>query len=359
MEREKARIQYREDARAALEAGLQKLAAQYERERTAFAKQLYEGLEQLCAKAGEGVCYFQISLLRCLISQGTYRVMLSAHNQQYFLDREMRTVWFDADGTFGLPAETRECMDEIVRDSQGRYQYYDADREIARAAMDFFKSRGGELRHLFRDFDRWDCVRRLRPGPKLVVKWGEHRELSETLFLMEREEKTQEAFEKRNRGNDRRQWNDAYVYQSWDFTQLAGLAVREKSLLFAGLRGCHLTDCRWESCLLTGAALRDTQMERVDFINCDLHLCDFRNVRLRQVRFFGCNLSGADFLGAQMEETAFADSDLTGACFSREALACPGLSAAQLQQLIVKEEPYVFYDGRGWKNTGPDTVPGY
>ena len=75
----------------------------------------------------------------------------------------------------------------------------------------------------------------LPAGPKLVVKWGEHREYSETIFLMNRREKTQEEFILKNEQNSLEEWDGQYIYQGWDGTNFSDVACCRKNLMFVNM----------------------------------------------------------------------------------------------------------------------------
>lgn len=129
------------------------------------------------------------------------------------------------------------------------------------------------------------------------------------------------------------------------------IEVEQKNLLFLGMRDTRLEKCQWERCMLHGASFREAELKQVIFAGCDLSASDFRGVQFLQVKFIQCNLSDADFTGAKLGEVEFTDSKMQNARFSRSALASHALSAAQLQQVCLKEEPYVFYHGTGSENT--------
>lgn len=345
MNREEALCKFQEEIAVKLEQVKLKLIEQYVLKEEKFQERISESISQLCKKITRPVNYFQISLLRCLIGQGVFRIMISAHDDNYFLDSDMYVEFFDADTLFSELEELKQELFGISRNYNGRIQYYDVDFYIVNLAMDFFKSQGGKFRSYFKDFDQWECICTIPKGSRLVVKWGEHREYSETVFLMDMSSKTQEQFEEKNIKNQLKEWDNQYICQGWDMSGFLGFRMCRKNFMFINMRSCRLKDCRWDTCLIVGGVFRQSEFEQVTFRNCDLSLSDFRNAQLKQVGFIQCNLSNSDFTGAKMQEVKFTDSKMEGAVFSRQALAYTGLDAIQLQQLKVEEMPYVFYNG--------------
>ncbi len=346
MGRDEAFIKYRDEIRGYLEAGKQELAGRYAQMLEGFGRQLKERIEALCRRIRKPAAYVQISLLQCLIGQDIYRIMISVHDETYFLDSDMNAAFLDVNELFDSMQSLKRKLYDTAAYYHGTVQLYEADRIIVKLAMEFFKEIGGEFRPFFRDFDRWDGVVSLPAGPKLVVKWGEHREYSETIFLMNRREKTQEEFILKNEQNSLEEWDGQYIYQGWDGTNFSDAACCRKNLMFVNMRGCRLERVTWENCLAYGAAFRQAELEDVVFTGCDLSRCDFRKARLKHVRFIQCRLDGSDFAGAQMQEADFAGSTMEDVLFTREELSLSGLDAVQLQRLRVEEEPYVFHDGR-------------
>lgn len=345
MERDEALLKYQSEIAGCLEAGKQELTRQYILIKNDFERQLREHIIQICKKVKRPVTYFQISLLQCLIGQGIYRIMISVHDESYFLDSDMYVELFDVNDLFDGVQALKKKLYDAAGYYHGVIQLYSVDKLLVKMVMGFFKGICGELRHYFRDFDEWDGVRSLPESSRLVVKWGEHREHSETVFLINRQKKTQEQFISKNKENELKEWNFQYIYQGWDTTDLSGFLFRTKNFMFLNMRSCRLKDGVWEYCLIYGAAFRQTEFEHVVFSNCDLSQCNFRKTVLKNVRFIQCKLDGSDFTGAQMQEVDFTGSSMENVLFNREWISIAGLNANQLQQLRVEEEPYVFHNG--------------
>lgn len=346
MNREEALQDYKNKIQGYLNQGKHQLEEGYLSWEQDFQNQLEKELSCLCSMMEAPVKYFQISLLRSMMYQNTFEVMVSAHNEKYFLDTEMVKVTFDISRIFQMLEDLRVILYDMAKPYMGKIQAFDGDRLMMDMVMDFFKNKANDFRFFFRDFDQWECLIPVPKCSRLVLKWGEHRENSETIFLMDMEPKTQELFMENNHQNTIERWEPQYVYQSFDHTTIQDIVMQKKNFLFLGMRESTIRRSSWENSMFAGAGFRNTRMEQVVFAGCDLSRCDFRNASLYEVRFIHCKLLEADFRDVVLEGTSFECCDMEHALFSREKLAYAGLDAIQLQQIRIQEEPYVFYDGR-------------
>lgn len=346
MNRKDALERYKEEAQSVLKKGLQDLEVKFKKEEMWLEKELREAIMRLCINAGTPIGYVQISFLRSLMDSGMFQLLVSCHNEDYFLDSNPSFEVLEVSRIFSPLNDARDELYDISRMYQNKIQKLDSDRMIRDAAMTFFKKRAEQFRAFFKDFYRWDCMKDVPVCKRLIIKWGEYRELSETLFLFDGSEKEQEKFVEKNKGNDIGQWDCRYVYQGWDYASFSKVYMNRKNFMFLNMREGCMEECRWENCLFFGGSFQGTVFKQVIFTGCDFSKCDFRDAKFCQVQFAGCKLSEADLTGAVMEETEFPETQLDGAHISREMLFGAGLNAGQLQQIKLEEEPYVFHDGR-------------
>ncbi len=356
MNREAACETYRKESAVILQDGLKDLEKEYKAQEDRLKKELFAAIREACAqrllsRPQLSLGYLQLSLLRSRMDEDIYLIMAALYDEHYFLDHSPTMTFIDVSFIFKPLKAIREKLYQTARNYQGKIEAFDADRMIRETAMAFYKKKAEQMRSVFRDFDRLSCIQSLTRCPKLRVQWGEHKEKSETIFLSDCSKKDAQQFLPWNEKNTIHQWNSKFVYQNWDGTRLEDLEVEQKNLLFLGMRDTRLEKCQWERCMLHGASFREAELKQVIFAGCDLSASDFRGVQFLQVKFIQCNLSDADFTGAKLGEVEFTDSKMQNARFSRSALASHALSAAQLQQVCLKEEPYVFYHGTGSENT--------
>lgn len=348
MNRKEALEAYKREAETICKEGMEQLEKQYLEEEKWLENTLHMSIKKLCERVEKPIQYIQISLLRAQMDLEIFQLMVSAYNEEYFLDSSSISEIIDVGRLFLPLKHTRKQLYECAREYQGNIQKFDADKLIREIAMVFHKKRAEKLRKFFRDIDQWDFIEPLPKCKRFIVKWGEHRELSDTIFLMDinREEKSQEQFIAMNEKNTIEKWDGKYVYQCWDGVAFSDMTIEKMNFMFIGMRECHQERCQWNRVFFYGGSFRETTWKEVVFAGCNLTGCDFRNAKLEQVRFVQCNLSEADFSGTVMEDVEFPNSVMNGAHFSRENLSLYGLDTKQLQQVKLEEEPYVFYNGR-------------
>lgn len=356
MNREEACEAYQKECKAMLKTGLENLEKEYKAREKQLEKELLASIQELSHQRlfnGQRLplSYIQFSLLRSLMNEDIYQVMAVFYDESYFLDCSPTITFVDVSFIFQPLKAVREKLYQIARNYRGSIEAFDADRMIRETAMVFYKKKAERFRRIFRDFDRLPCIQPLVRCPQMRIQWGEHKDRSETIFLSNTRKKDAQQFLPWNEQNTIHQWDSRFVYQNWDGTRFEGLGVREKNLLFIGMRAVVLEKCQWERCMLHGASFREAKLKQVIFAGCDLSASDFRGVRFSQVQFMQCNLSEADFTGAELDEVEFTDSGMQNSCFSRTALASHALSAVQLQQVYLEEEPYVFCHGTGSEDT--------
>ncbi len=312
-----------------------------------FQTQLYDQICNLCKSVTMPVKYFQVSFLRSMLSQDVFMLMISVHNEEYFLDLDYKKTTLDVTRLFLPLISLKRTLYDMIPPYMGKIQKFDADRIIMGIAVDFFKKKANHMRRYFRDFDQWECIEDIPKYSRLVVKWGEHRGDSETLFLVDMQQKTQEEFIAYNQENRIDTWEPQYNYQSFDNAFLKDSVMQKKNFLFLGMRNGRIENSSWEASLFAGAGFKNSIMENVIFAGCDLSYCDFRNVNLKNAQFIQCKIVESDFRGALFLNIKFEDCEMQNTIFSRQDLAFAGLDAKQLQQIKIEEEPNVFHDGRG------------
>ena len=356
MNREEACEAYQKESEVILQTGLKDLEKEYQAQEKRLKKELFTTIQEVSyqrslSRSPLSLGYLQFSLLRSRMDEDIYLIMAALYDENYFLDHLPTMTFIDVSFIFKPLKAIREKLYQTARNYRGNIEAFDADRMIRETAMVFYKKKAERFRSIFRDFDRLPCIQLLTRCPRLRIQWGEHKDKSETIFLSDCSEKDAQQFLPWNEQNTIHQWDSKFVYQNWDRTRFEALEVGQKNLLFLGMRDTRLEKCQWECCMLHGASFREAELKHGIFVGCDLSASDFRGVQFLQVKFIQCNLSDADFTGAELGEVEFTDSRMQNTRFSRTALASHALSAAQLQQVCLEEEPYVFYHGTGSENT--------
>lgn len=344
MDRTEAKKEYSERVAGYLQEGMELLHKNWEKTIDEVKQIIFQGLYQLFSYSDskERIQYLQISLLRSLMDDDKYEMLLSLHNETYFLDPSPSMKTVDVSMLFVPLKEIRSKLYQATGEYQGKIEYFDADRVIREIAMTFYKKRANDCRKIFRDLELWRAEKGLTPWERLIVKWGGFEEESETIYLTDKRAKSQAQFLTYNEKNSITEWNVRYVYQSWEAVTFSDITIQKMNLLFLVLRNCNMERCQWENCMMHGAELQNSELKQTIFAGCDLSCCDFRNVEFEQVQFIQCNLTGTDFTNATFNMVEFPGSQMENAKFSRNGLYCKGLDANQLQQVRLEEESHVF-----------------
>lgn len=108
--------------------------------------------------------------------------------------------------------------------------------------------------------------------------------------------------------------------------------LRRLDLTDVWLGACNMANAKWEhtsgervvfdSCLLTGLAIKAGSFKHVTFRAC----------QGRFLQFDGCNMQGARFERCVLTEASFVDCDMTGAVFIDCELRDAGFKGSKLQQ---------------------------
>lgn len=344
MNREEALLKYHEEAAKYIKSGIEALERNFRKEEARFKDRICQAVIQSFSSYvnKEQLEYIHISLLRSWIDEDTFKIVLSLYDKDYFLDRHPLIKTIPCDDLFAPLKEVRRKLYQSLEYYHGRIEKYDADRMIRETAMAFFQKRAEWSRMVLRDLDCWVAEDKSLWEKRMVVKWGAFQEAGETVFLTEPGRKSQQQFLDYNEKNGIDQWDNHYVYQSWEAVSFQEITLVKKNFLFIILKNSVMEHCQWEGCMMHGASFRGAKLKQVVFAGCDLSGSDFRETVFEQVQFIQCNLSGADFTGDNIDTVQFQGSLMNDARLSRDSLSCKGLDASQLQQICMEEEPYVF-----------------
>lgn len=348
MRRNDALLEYEEEVRPVLEGAQEQLKQNLKQNGKKLEEEILSGIDRLCeevlrwqsAHGKSRIRYLQISLLRGEMWKDHYEFMMQACGQEYFLDRDAPEVICQAGGIFNPLNQVREEMYQRTMRYMGEIEKYDADKLVMRAAFQFNQFLADYFRRVFMDLDQRDGIKAIRRHERLTVKWGGVREDSETVFLSDHREKTQEEFLLWNETNqvEKEEIAPESIYQCWDGTHFEEMEVYKKALYFPGLRRCSVRKCLWERSLILGGNFMGTRMDRTVFTSCSLDRSCFRNAQLDEVHFHQCSLKDVDFRNAQLKGVEFYQSDLSGAIFSRSELEQLHLESVQLQQIRIGDE---------------------
>ena len=120
--------------------------------------------------------------------------------------------------------------------------------------------------------------------------------------------------------------------------RLAGARFIDVVMVGCELSGAALTEAvltrvEFRDCRLLGASFAQAQLRDVRFIDCRLDDSDFRMCTGERARFDHCSLVRGDFYAARLRHARLFDCDLTGAEFSQADFAGGRLHGSKLEAL--------------------------
>ena len=140
---------------------------------------------------------------------------------------------------------------------------------------------------------------------------------------------------------------------------LTGLRADSLNLEDVDLREVILKNARWRSC-----TLRDARLDRADFTEAVLRMCDLDAVRAEAAVFVrtrlenstarGARFDGADFSEAVLTDTDFSRASLRGARLENAEASGANFRGADLRDAVLRHADLTDADLRGADLTGAD-----
>ncbi len=293
------------------------------------------------------ICYFQFSLLRYGMTQDIYKLLISAHNQDYFLDKNSKELEIDITWLFATLTDAGRKADELARQYMGKIETTLKYKYLMEQAFVHNKKLADLFRIEFTDMEECEPIQKIEKESYYLVKWGGYRELSETIYRIDCADKNQEHFLAYNNDNCFLEPNSTYNYQSWDETQLENIQIEKKNFIFASFKRSNLKSDVIAESFCFGTKFKEATIENCVFHTVSFERSDFRNSKMTNVAFQNCVLKNADFRGSNLENVFFTDSDMSGAVFLHEQVVTLDLDDKQRKQIVIWEgERDVFNLGR-------------
>lgn len=269
--------------------------------------------EQMAETGKEYVCALYISLLKTDLISGRYRFLCHGLDMRWYLDDEPIEVYVEGGE---LLAPLRELWGVLEQESQGyggAVNAYDA-RNLLFEELPFLDAAVCSiLRWRLRDWEEKGIFDPVARSPYWMLKWGEYRDRTEMLVQTDRVEKDADAWK----------------------AEVANAAHEPGALVFGywyrgtwGGKDCKGLDMRFST-------FEEATLDGIAFLECNLEGSRFRKSTLSGCRFEGSSLRGADFRGCSFEGTSFEGADLEAAVFPAESVPFLGISAEQLQVILL------------------------
>lgn len=257
-------------------------------------------LKELCKKANkEEIVYFQFSLLRTDLVKRQFTLLLHGYDVRWYLDDEPLIVQTQLNRIFSsiLP-----LWDQLLLEQKkyvGKVNAYDVQAIIHEEIMACNKLIAHTLRLTMRDIEKTELLKDLPLAKMWVFRWGEYRDDSEIVFLVDRESKTPKDWED---AMDKLAYQeDALVCTYWYELDLENQKCEHQKMYFSG----------FEKSRLTHSSFMGTQLIGAKFRNCTIKSCSFKEANLRNADFRETHFEDVDFEGADLTGTTFSDVDVS------------------------------------------------
>lgn len=343
-----------------------------------FALLLIESIKKLNEKAIENrqiiedysIGVLQFEFLRSNLLNESYKIHLHGYNNLWYLDQHSVYEEIDLKFIFKPIINFKEQLIEKSRIYLGKVNIYDIQKIIFDAALDCYMEISQTVREYLWDLDEEDWIKGMMFSDFYIIKWGEYKGNSETVFAMDSREKKSEDIE------NLKKEKKSFIYSVWRKSILEDIDLSKENLLFVNFKESTLKNSDFLESNIISGEFKDTKIQLCDFTrskiigttlaksvikesnfkDCDLRSSDFNNAMIEDVGFdnsdlsFGnfvnsnfykvsfkkCNLSNAYFSNAQFEEVNFKGADLSNTIFSREDIPFLHLSPEQLQGILIE-----------------------
>lgn len=343
MKNEQVYQEYETHCRQIFEVCQSKAEDKLQTEKYKIYERIIKGMDLLCRSVRKKqeedsaylIKYIQISLLRSFIGVNQYIYRISAHNKDYFLDKEAKSVMVDLSELFESYAMARTTLYEYVKSKRMSIPESQIDYLIGEQAFSMNRLIGKHFRFWLRDIDQREALLTLKTEEYFLIKWGGHWEKSELLLVGDKREKSQELFEETHQGNHIDTLDFSKFFHVWDKCKFDDLIVTEKSLLFQSFREAGFSRCVFGGTTLWGSNFKKAECRRSVFLGSNLGRCSFQYGVLGETHFLNCDLSESDFRHADFREVSFEGSNLKGALFQRTDVPFLHLDNRQLQEITM------------------------
>ncbi len=268
---------------------------------------------QMAKQGKEYAAFLYLSLLKTDLANRKYRFLLHCLDARWYLDEEPAEVYVGAEELFAPFDSLRESLEQSNQGYGGLVNSYDVRTLLFRELAPWSSILCQLLRYRLRDWEQKGIMEPVPRSPFWILKCGEYRGRTEILIQTERVEKPLSAWKAELKKASREP--ETMVCSYWYRGVYQGGTVK----------GLDLRFITFEECSLENMVFQDCNMEGARFPGSRLAGCTFR----------GCNLWGADLRRCSLEQTAFPDAELAAALFPAESIPFLGVSAEQLQALLI------------------------
>lgn len=318
-----------------------------------------------------GVLHFE--LLRTNVLDDSYIIWLHGYNSLWYLDENSVHVEIDLKFLFEPFIEMKKELMSKIKVYMGKVTKYDVQNIIFKITSECFNKLSFVAREYFWDLDEEEWINEIELEDYYIIKWGEYREKSETVFAMDYRCKSKEELESLIKSDKNKM---PFLYTVWRNGKYEDCDLSKQSLLFINfkestlkkinfdesdiisgeLKKTVIKECTFDNSRVVGTAFSESILKECKFNNSDLRSSDFRIAKIDDVSFQGSNLTMTNFDCAEIYNVSFKDcllnkanltncifenvdfegADLREAIFSRDVIPFIHLSPEQLQDIYIE-----------------------
>ncbi|WP_058485601.1 pentapeptide repeat-containing protein [Defluviitalea phaphyphila] len=334
-----------------------------------------EAFKKLCNKiislqqSGEKgkISFINFQILRTDILQKKYRILITAYDKNFYLDKKPVQVDFEMKEMFTYLNDLEEYLLKNYKQYVGKINVDDISVIIQMQVINYIRYIINISRIAIRKIKNLSYFTEIEKEEDFYISTGEYKDYSELIYFKTKQntniEEIRDSINGKKKGN--------FHFNSYTDLDLSDLDLRNINFCFSDFTNSKLSrsDMRvsyfictdFSNCKMDFVNLNYSILHDANFENCNLYGADligimggltepkedmfyspgfsginFAGANLSEVDFSNGDLSGADFRGAVFDNTNFTGTNLNKAIFEKESIDKLDLSKEQLRSIIIQ-----------------------
>lgn len=347
MTREEALIHFtNEYVKEALVKNSQEFEKNFKSNEPWLRERLIDAMKKVCALVKKKqeeqkdykIMYLNFSLLRTSVVNQEYTILVSAYNENWYLDDYATHINISIYPIFKVLDDLKNYLEEKRKKYVGKIEGFDVDKILLKQAFEYYTSLEIFAVKIFENLDDEDWFQAVEKTNQYCIRWGEYRDLTHLVYKMDHNDKSKEDFIKALKEMEEEDKKDKFVFSTWKGIEVEDLSCSLKNLMFSNFKNSTFKGVNMLGIVLLGSNFKNSQLHECNFSHSLLEHASFKNSHLENVSFDNTILKDADFTYANFENVSFENSDLEAAHFLKKDVPFIHLSPLQLQKIIIEEE---------------------
>lgn len=285
------------------------------------------------------IVVIQIELLRINVLNENYKIWIHGYNNKWYLDEDAIYEELDLKFLFNPFIELKKELIKAKKVYIGKINNYDIEEIIFETVAQCYNNMSTKAREWLWNLDENQWINEGVFSDIYIVKWSEYRSDSETIFAMDKREKTRDQLLELK---DVQKEKLPFVYSVWRKSSLQDVDLNEEAMLFINFKESNLKNIGFENSVLIMSQFKDTKIKKCNFKNSKLIGTSFENALLEKCNFDEADVKGVNFKRAKLREATFKNSDLRGAVFIEATLENVVFEGANVEEAIFSEQQVPF-----------------